>query len=241
MGNKNGGSGKGGGGGGGGGDRKPTSTGTGVVKTIGKLKKTDKTLEQKITLKEKKIAALKRQAKAKAKKGDKKGAIFCIRQIKLNQKNVEKMEKFRLNIQAQIQSLEDASTTALVADGMKATNAQLHTIQRNMNVEEIEDTRAALEEATADQEEIDDLLAEPMGAMGDMEDDELLGELEDIMDAEEAPSTKVRTAARAGTTKIDLPAVPDDTPVVLPSVPTLEPTASKVEEDELAGLEAMLN
>ena len=113
MGNKNGGSGKGGGGGGG--DRKPTSTGTGVVKTIGKLKKTDKTLEQKITLKEKKIAALKLKAKAKAKKGDKKGAIFCIRQIKLNQKNVEKMEKFRLNLQAQIQSLEDASTTALVA------------------------------------------------------------------------------------------------------------------------------
>ena len=124
---------------------------------------------------------------------------------------------------------------------MVAANDELGRQNRKMNPDKLEDLRDDLEERQADQEDMSNLLAEPMGGAMDMEDDdELLAELDELTGIGIGEDDAVGTKVGPGTSRIDLPVVPNDKPVVLPDVPTMDPTPSK-EADELANLEAMLN
>lgn len=206
-----------------------------MVKSIGDLKKKDKQFDQQIEVAERQIEAFRKRAREKAKKKDKRGALFEIRKMKQKQKRVEQLQKYRLNVQNMIMTLESAATAKTMMNAMSDANSQMKHMQKDMNPDKLDDIRSDMEDRLADQEEVDSMLAEPMGNM-DMEDDEdLLKELEDLTAG--PVGAKVPDAGIAGT----LPSVPVNDPVILPKVPTMEPTPSKVEEDELAGLEAMLN
>ena len=109
-------------------------------------------------------------------------------------------------------------------------------INAKVNVDNLEDLRDDLDERTADQEDITNILSEPMG--NDIaDDDELMDELNDLETDMVGEETKEDQR-----TVLDLPVAPRDDPLVLPDAPDDVPViATKADADELAELEALMN
>jgi charged multivesicular body protein 4A/B len=171
------------------------------------------------------------------KKKDKRGAMFQLKRKKMLEKNLASLQGMRLNIEQQIMTLESAATTSIMVDSLVDAKTEMGRINAKVNVDNLEDLRDELDERTADQEDITNILSEPMGN-DMMDDDELLGELDDLEDIADADET--REAAKR---VMDLPVAPGDDPLVLPTVPVDDPVpiASKEDADELAELAALMN
>lgn len=211
-------------------------SGSSTVHTIGRLKKSQNTLEQREKHLETQIRRCLVQAKEKMRKKDKRGAMFQLKRKKMLQKNLDNLQGMRLNIEQQIMTLESAATTSVVVDSLSTARDEMKNLNKKVNVDNLEDLRDDLDEATADQEDITNILSDPM--TGDLEDDdELLAEL-DGMEDEEMKDENREAQRRV----LGLPTAPDETPIIIPSAPTDEPvTDVKVSDaDELAELEALM-
>ena len=170
------------------------------------------------------------------KRKDKRGAMFQLKRKKMLEKNLASLQGMRLNIEQQIMTLESAATTSVMVDSLVDARNEMTRINAKVNVDNLEDLRDDLDERTADQEDITNILSEPMG--NDIaDDDELLEELEDLEDVTEADENK-----EAAKRVMDLPIDPRDDPLVLPDAPDDVPViATKADADELAELEALMN
>eukprot|EP00940_MAST-03C_sp_MAST-3C-sp2_P001814 g1814.t1 len=226
-------------------EKKPVQAKSKTVDTIGNVRKTLKTLEKREEVLNKNVQQCLVKAKKCMKAKNKKGAIIQMKKKKMYEKKLASITSYQLNLINMIDMLENASTAGNVAHVMKDTAAQIKKMQKENNIEEMEDIRADLEDAQADQDEINDLLGEPMGAAGEFDEDDLeeeyknlLGETEDedLAAVTRIPTTKVKDAD-----DIDLPDATDlPDPVVLPKPVTDEPVVTKkTEEDELGELAGM--
>ena len=178
------------------------------------------------------------------KKKDKRGAVFQLKRKKMLEKRLNECQGMQLNLEQQIFTLEKGNTNAQVATALQDVRDEMKRINKNMNVEDIEDIRDSLDEVKADQDDITNILSEPMGQDA-LEDDELEGEFNELMgELEEddiaADLTKIGDeAAPVTTTTIDLPDV-DDMPEPVKKDPVVPVAASKYDAAELAALEAMM-
>lgn len=239
MGNKN-------GGGGGGNKPSPVVAASNTVETIGKIKKTQATLEKRTKVIEKNMLECLKKAQHYIKRNNKKSAILEMKKRKMQQKKLDQIQAYQLNLINMVDMLENAATSHQVADAMKVTTNQLKTIQKENNIEEMENLREDIEEAQAKQTEVEDLLAEPMAGTeldeDDLEDEynSLMGEIEgedELAAVTEVPTTSTKVADKP----VDLPIAPTADPVVLPKPVTTEPVmgTTKSEEDELGELAGM--
>tara|TARA_B100000161_G_C33414315_1_gene352556 strand:+ start:141 stop:656 length:516 start_codon:yes stop_codon:yes gene_type:complete len=170
------------------------------------------------------------------KRKDKRGAMFQLKRKKMLEKNLASLQGMRLNIEQQIMTLESAATTSVMVDSLVDARNEMTRINAKVNVDNLEDLRDDLDERTADQEDITNILSEPMGT-DIADDDELLDELNDLETDIVGEETKEDQR-----TVLDLPVAPRDDPLVLPDAPDDVPViATKADADELAELEALMN
>lgn len=255
MGNDQSGGARGGGGGAGPSARANAASASAAANAAQDLSKKLKLLEKREKHVENQINKLTQQAKERKKKGDKKGALFCLKKRKLLQGQIDKLQAARLNLETMQLTIGSANMNREILTGMQTGAAALGQIHQNMDVDAVDDIRDRMEEQMDVANEISDAIATPMG--DGLDDDDVLDELAEI-EAEEERERLAAAAARnpgrvatadAGrdilASALDLPSAP--TTPILPSAPTGAvlpdaPTgrvAIAADDPDLAELEAM--
>ena len=223
---------------------KPVEQSNSTVAVIGKLKKSQATLQKREKHLEAQITQALRNAKAKMKRKDKRGAVFQLKRKKMLEKRLNECQGMQLNLEQQIFTLEKGNTNEQVVGALRDVRDEMKRIQNKINVDDIEDIRNDLDDATADQEDITNILSEPMGQDA-LDEDELEGEFAELMgelEEDDVTATMTRIGdepAPVTTTTVDLPDV-DDLPEPVKKPTTVPAVASKDDAAELAELEAMM-
>jgi len=163
------------------------------------------------------------------KAGDKKGAMFCLKQRKMYQKQVTNLENQLLALEQQKVALEGASISATVVNTMSTGARAMADIHRGMDVDSVNDIKDEIDEHMEMTNEINEAIA---GPLVDMDEDELMGELDDMI----AEDTEDLLPEMTG-----VPSLPEPS-LDLPAVPTQKPVMAKQssEDAELADLDLLM-
>ena len=155
-----------------------------AVNTIGKLKDTLSTLEQRQKVLEAKARNELENAKEKNRQKDKRAALYSLKKKKMYESEIAKLDAAKMNMEQQIFMIEGSTTNVTVFESMRAAQSTIAQQHRNISVEQVDELRDQMEEHQQLQDEISDALTQPMGNLMNMDDDELLEEL-DKMEASE--------------------------------------------------------
>ncbi|KAL3788938.1 hypothetical protein HJC23_000222 [Cyclotella cryptica] len=210
--------------GGGGGARTTTAN------TVVQLRENIATQEKREQHLEKKIEQCVSEAKDKMAKKDKKGALFKLKQKKLYEAEIDKIQNIKMTLETQVMNLESAAQNAETLKAMQIGKSAMTDIRQQTNIEKVDDLMDEIKEEMELAEEISNALAQPVDPfMAD--EDELLAELNEL-EAEGVEEELLRPTKKADE-PISFPQVPTST---MPSIKN----ATKEEEDELKQLEAEL-
>lgn len=205
-----------------------TSSGNGQVQTpqqsLQILKQKMENIEKRQQFIEKKINAQVQIAKEKSKAGDKRGALFALKTKKLYEQEVAKLDNSILTLQSQVMAIESASVNMDVVSGMQVGHNALKQMQKQMDVDKLQDLQSEIQETMEDANEINNIIGQPMGGAEHYDEDELMNELQEFeaneldsaldKDLEElksvpAPGKKASTKKKVEETiDFDLPDVP---------------------------------
>ena len=122
-------------------------------------------------------------ARAKTKAKDKRGALMALKKKKLLDKEIGTIQATTFTMEQQCMMLEQAVTQVETVSAMKQGQQAMAAQQAKMGgIDAVEDVMDDIAEQQQDQEEITDALAQGIGGglMGLMDDDELLGELDEL-------------------------------------------------------------
>jgi len=122
----------------------------------------------------------KKEAVAKSRNKDKRGALFCLKRKRMYEKDVEKMVGAQLTLQQQIISLEGAVTSLDVFRSMQLGAKTMKSIHSRMSIDDVDDVVSEIEEQNDVAEDIANALQTNVGDLYD--DDELEQELEDLLE-----------------------------------------------------------
>ena len=151
-----------------------------VNAAIHKLREHITTLEKRKNHSEKQISNYTKQAQKCMKNKNKKGALAKLKLKKVVEKRIDTLDNQIMNLELQVMTLEESIMNKLTVDAMRAgANAMKHDNPDQL-IEDVENVQADIEDALDLQKDINDLLSQPIGDVYD--DDELLGELDDLMD-----------------------------------------------------------
>ncbi|GMH41094.1 hypothetical protein BSKO_09004 [Bryopsis sp. KO-2023] len=198
-----------------------------TISSLEELTEREAQLEKRKMLVEKRIEDETEKAKAFTKQKKKTQALMCLKKKKMYEQEVVNVENLIIRLSEQRIMLENQKTMVDVVSTMKnAAQAQKATM-KDMNVDNVDEVLEAINEQTDEYKAVQDALAQPAGIAGDLDDDDLLAELEEL-EQEELDKELLEPAP--------VPSTPD----VLPSVPTAaaKKPAKTPEELELEALEA---
>lgn len=201
---------------------------------------TEELLIKRRGLLEKKIAAELGKAKEQTLAKNKRAALMALKKKKMYETQLEQVENNILRVNEQQMMLENQRTTVETVSALRnAAQASKQTMSE-MKINDVDSVLDEINEQTDQMQQIQDAMAQPIGAAADLDEDELLGELEELesqqLDSEllapaPAPTAKVPAAKVAATAARE---------EALPAVPKAKPAkaAMTAEEAELAALEA---
>ncbi|KAL7520825.1 hypothetical protein ACHAWX_005528 [Stephanocyclus meneghinianus] len=205
-------------------------TRTTTANTVVQLRENIATQEKREQHLEKKIEQCVNEAKDKMAKKDKKGALFKLKQKKLYEAEIDKIQNIKMTLETQVMNLESAAQNAETLKAMQIGKNAMTDIRQQTNIERVDDLMDDIKEEMELAEEISNALAQPVDPfMAD--EDELLAELNEL-EAEGVEDELLRPTKKADE-EISFPQVPTTT---MPSIKN----ATKEEEDELKQLEAEL-
>lgn len=206
---------------------------TSALATLDKLNETLEMLEKKEKVLQKKIAVEIEKAKEFTRRKNKRAAIQCLKRKKLYETQVEQLGNFQLRIHDQMIMLEGAKATTETVEALRTGALAMKTIQKAMNIDDIDKTMDEVNENTENLKQIQEALATPIGSAADIDEDELEAELEELEGAE-LEEQLLQPASTAPSTQI--PAVTaSQRPVPIPQRTAPQ---SRTEDDELAALQA---
>ncbi|XP_078445224.1 vacuolar protein sorting-associated protein 32 homolog 2-like [Wolffia australiana] len=201
---------------------------TSTLATLDKLNETLEMLEKKEKVLLKKAAAEVERAKEFTRAKNKRAAIQCLKRKRLYEQQVEQLGNFQLRIHDQMTMLEGAKATTETVDALRSGAAAMKAMQKATNIDDVDKTMDEINEQTENMKQIQEALATPIGAIADIDEDELEAELEELEGAElEEQLLQPATTA---------PAAPIHVPTARPARPV--PQRNTAEEDELAALQA---
>jgi len=165
------------------------------------------------------------EAKEKMKKKDKKGAMYCLKKKKMQQKQIESIMGTMITMEEQKMALENAATNRLAVDAISNSNVALKNSMSGYDAEKVQEIMDDVNDGIQDSEEIGNVLARGLGGDDIMEDDELLAEFNEL-EQEELQSTLFKVP--------DVPAgLPADGEALnMPEAPSGQPAAAAAEEEE---------
>ena len=176
---------------------------------------------------ETRISDLKKEALAKKKAGDQRGALLKMKQIKTCQNDILKLDGQLLMLEQQRGMIESAHFNKQVFQGLDQGKKAVDAMQKDMEVDAMEELQDEIKEQAEKQQELDDVFIkhgqEAMEGLGDE-----LDELEAEMAALEMESEPVAVGA------IHVPGQAQKAPTKVPAKAQKE-----AEEDELEAMMAM--
>lgn len=191
-----------------------------------KVKSSIERLEKRQELLEKKVKLCMVEAKRKSQAKNKSGAMQELKRKKMYEKEINKIQQSILNLEQQVFAIEGASATKDIIDGLKTGKEATSRIMKDMNIEQIEDLQADIQEQLDISNEVNEVLGQSL-TDGLEDDDELLAELDEL-DSEEALN-ELETVQEE-TSHVAAPSMS------LPSAPSgqVKVKATEVDEDEAA-------
>jgi len=219
-----------------------------TLNTLAKLQETIEMLEKRQALLERKVADEHNRAKEFTKQKNKKAALMCLKRKKLYEQQVETLANNTLRIQDQIITLEGAKATTETVKAMREGAATMKHMQNQMSISSVDDVMDEIQEQTDNMKQIQDALSAPVGALADLDEDDLDAELAELEDedlmleegpvgvATSVPSQQVQQQQQQQSSdpfNLDLPAVPSSKVQQMPSVPTNTKTAEELELEAL--------
>eukprot|EP00956_Cyclotella_meneghiniana_P010900 scaffold15236_cov75-Cyclotella_meneghiniana.AAC.11 len=214
---------------------KPASGGGGTAgraktaNTVVSLRENIATQEKREQHLEKKIEVCVKEAKEKMAKKDKKGALFKLKQKKLYEQEIDKIQNIKMTLETQVMNLESAAQNAETFKAMQSGKQAMTEIRNQTDIEKVDDLMDEIKEEMELADEISNALAQPVDPLIADEDD-LLAELNEL-EANDVEEELLRP-----TKKTENLAMPDVPTAAMPSIKN----ATKQEEDELKQLEAEL-
>mmetsp|Transcript_21214 Transcript_21214/g.9752 ORF Transcript_21214/g.9752 Transcript_21214/m.9752 type:complete len:153 (+) Transcript_21214:66-524(+) len=120
------------------------------------------------------------EAREANKKKDKRAALHALKKKKMYDAEIGKLDGEKMTLETQIFAIEGATTHTNVFNAVSVGNTALKDINKEINVEKIDQLAVEMEEQQALQQEMQEALCQPMGLMSELDEDELLRELEDM-------------------------------------------------------------
>ena len=190
-------------------------------------------LEKREEVLEKQRDKMKLQAIAFRKKNDNARALQKMQAMKRYDDQITTMNAQRNNLETVKMTLENAATTRLIAQTTAQSRATMKQVNNSVNADKMQDIYDGLQEEMDKHKDTVEILSTPLGEQVD--EDELLGELDALMEEEEEPVVVApkKQKTKANSDGLDLPSVPT---APLPKRATREEEA----EDEMRRLEAEL-
>ena len=181
-----------------------------VQKTLTLMTEMIATQEEREVQVEKDIVNLLQEAKIKNASGNQRGALRLLKKRKMKQKEQDKISRAIETMEAQVFTIESALENAKVVRVMQQGANAVKTLRDDktygLTVDAVEEALADIRDTMEYAEEIQQILAEPIGAI-DLDDDELLKELQGTDDTLLQCSPKTVSAPRDA-----MPDVPTQSP-----------------------------
>ncbi|KAH7280281.1 hypothetical protein KP509_37G059500 [Ceratopteris richardii] len=206
-----------------------------TLSTLEKLQETLDMLEKKESVLQRRVALEVEKAKEYTRAKNKRAAIQCLKRKKLYEVQIEQLGNSQLRIHDQMILLEGAKATTETVDALRAGASAMKAMQKSTKIEDVDKTMDEINEQTENMKQIQEALAAPMGAIANLDEDELEAELEELEEADLLETQLLQPASTAVPTK--LPSAPAHAPS-LPSQPQKAPAHASAEDDELAALQA---
>jgi charged multivesicular body protein 4 len=149
--------------------------------TIVQLRETIRTMEKQLEHTQKKADNAVEQAKKKlaAKPQDKKGALFCMKQKKLYEAEVEKKRNAMFTLETQVMALESQQQNIETFKAMQKGKNQLEIARKGVDADKVDDLMDDIKEEMQQVEEIGTALGGTIADDG-LDDEELLAELNEL-------------------------------------------------------------
>jgi len=199
-----------------------------INSSLQNIRSTQETLDKREAHLEKQIAKLLQSAKAKLQMKNKKGAMYDMKRKKMLDKELTGIQNKKLTLETQVLALENAQMNQKVFKVVQEGTETIKNVQKNVNIDEVENLMEDMQELGEDQDAINEALGQPMQ---DFDDDELLAELDDLEDEVAEVDEICGDAGKV----VDLPEVPSK------NIPLEKIKKTSEEDKELAELDAMLN
>jgi len=218
----------------------------GANQAIQNTRNTIERLEKREAHLEKQINTLLKEAKARNKKGDKKGALYRLKKKKLLEKELQSLCDKKLNLERNIIALDSAIVNQNMMGTMSAVKNTLAAEMKKADVDKVDEVMDDMADLMDQQNEINEALGNPMGE--DYDEDELadeLADLEDEIELEDQEENEVKMMDEdIGTTESkeleDLNREFNLLPEPAVGKPKPKPKAKTKEDEELDELNALL-
>ena len=163
---------------------------------------------------------------------------MALKKKKMYEVQLEQVENNILRVNEQQMMLENQRTTVETVSALRnAAQASKQTMSE-MKINDVDTVLDEINEQTDQMQQIQDAMAQPIGAAADLDEDALMGELE-ALESEQLDAELLAPAAPAPTTRV---AAPDAMPAVpagkaKAKVPAAKAAGKSAEELELEALE----
>ena len=204
---------------------------TAPIDTISKLNNRIEIIDKREHFLEKKIALYRKIARQQHRAGKTKDALNKLRLSKIYEKEVKKLGNVRMSLQQQIINLESSHMNIQTIEAMKEGQKAMKSMSEKTKIEEVEKLHEDIEEHHQTNQEISDILTQPVGNSELIDEDELEQEYNNLI-AEELTKDllTMKHASPSQFSKIE----------GLPPVPTHKPSSSTdIDPEEEAELEEL--
>ena len=176
-----------------GGGNKPQAAATPQVqdpdKAITQLETQCETIGKRIVVMENKIKDAKATALAKKKAGDQRGAILAMKQMKMYEGEVTKLDGQQIMLEQQKMTIQSTRADVDVVNTLKVGNTAIGNMNAKMDVDSIADLQDDMAEQMQEVQERQDLFAgvaeegkdDLLDELNELEADALAGEMDDIL------------------------------------------------------------
>ncbi|PNW82520.1 hypothetical protein CHLRE_06g282200v5 [Chlamydomonas reinhardtii] len=203
-----------------------------TISAIQNLTEHEESLEKRKALLEKRMDAELERAKEFTRQKKKPQALQCLKKKKLLENEIANLDNMIMRVNEQRMMLEGQRTTTEVVSSMHTAALAAKDNMKAMKIENVDKVLDEINETTDQMRQLNEVFANPLGLGTDLDEDELLGELEEmeaseldkeLLEPAPVPATKVPGAAEK-----------------MPSVPTKQKQqpAKTQEELELEALQA---
>jgi len=194
-------------------------------------------MDKKADFLDKKINDMVTEAKRRMKSKDKKGALMCLKKKKMYEGQRTTLDNTKFAMEQQVMMLESAEMTKNTFQAQKLGLGAMKAVQKDLNVDEVDDLQEDLREQMDDMNDIQDMMGQSLG--GDMmDDDELEAEFDELCEGTLDEDLADLDVLADPFGSVALP----DVPIGMPAAAAAEPAApaAAAEDDELANLEASM-